>query len=239
MPKASFHPFSDKTPHFVDAPKPATKSMPEWYREQPAVNQDHTDYKQGNVGTTIKKCMPIFDAMTAGYIFGAPCDIYVNAKDPNKLEYSIPRPLNEFKGDLFSTHSFEQYSEYPIDLNKYHKQLLRIQPFWSIETPEGYSTLFINPIHRPSPLFAFAGLIDTDNFVSEGHLSFLVEKDFEGVIKQGTPIIQLIPFKREAWESEVIPAEISMPRVKTQGFKLRSVFSNAYKNKFRVMKEYK
>lgn len=239
MPIIGFHPFSEKTANFAEPPKPALKNTPEWYRNQPAVSKEHTSYKQGTVASTIKRCMPVFDSMTAGYIIAAPCDIYVNATDPNELVYSIPRQLMEFKGDIFSSHPVEQYSEYPIDTNRYHKSLLRIQPFWSIETPKGYSALFINPIHRPSPLFAFSGLIDTDGFISEGHLSFLVEKDFDGIIKQGTPLVQVIPFQRESWESQVFSAEESLPRLKRQGMKLRSSFQNAYKTFFRSKKEYK
>jgi hypothetical protein len=239
MPIIGFHPFSDKTSSFAEPPKPASKSMPEWYRQQPAVVNEKTDYKQGNIASTIKRCMPIFDATSIGYVITAPCDIYVNTTNPEELTYSVPRQIMEFKADLFSTHAAEQYSEYPIDTNRYHKQLLRIQPFWSVETPKGYSSLFMNPLHRPGPLFAFAGVIDTDGYISEGHLSFLVEKDFDGIIKQGTPLVQVVPFKREEWESQVFTEEQSMPKLRRQAMQLRSVFQNAYKTKFRSKKEYK
>jgi hypothetical protein len=33
---------------------------------------------------------------------------------------------------------------------------------------------------------------------------FFLKKDFNGIIKAGTPIIQAIPFKRETWDMEVI-----------------------------------
>lgn len=239
MPIIKFHPFTDQTSDFADPPKPAAKHLPDWYKDQPSQAPGKTDLSKGVVASTIKKCMPVFDITTAGYIMGAPCDIYVDSTDPEKLTYSIPEHMRQFKGDLFSIHSIDQYSEYPIDKNKYHKDLLRIQPFWSVGTPEGYSTMFLNPFHRPSPLFAFSAIIDTDAFVSEGHLSFLVEKDFDGVIKQGTPIMQIIPFKRESWESDVLTEAESLPTLKKQRLSLRSVFSNAYKNKFRSKKEYK
>lgn len=239
MPIIKFHQFSDKTSEFAQPPTPSAKNLPEWYKTQPALAPGKTNMAQGELASTIKKCMPIFDSITAGYVITAPCDIYVNATNPNELVYSVPRQLREFKGDLFSVHSIEQYSEYPIDTNRYHKQLLRVQPFWSVETPSGYSCLFVNPINRPSPLLAFSGIIDTDAFISQGHLSFMVEKDFDGIIKQGTPLIQVIPFKRESWESEVEDAAVSAKKIDWQGFQLRSVFQNAYKNKFRAKKEYK
>jgi hypothetical protein len=86
---------------------------------------------------------------------------------------------------------------------------------------------------------AFNGLIDTDKFISDGHFSFLVKKGFKGVLKQGTPIVQIIPFKREDWSSELVDLETAAAEVQKQRFRLRSVFSGGYKNKFRTKKEYK
>ena len=83
------------------------------------------------------------------------------------------------------------------------------------------------------------GLIDTDGYPSDGHLSFIVEKDFKGVIKQGTPLIQVIPFKREDWKMEAVDAEESELFLKKHRMSLRSTFSNGYKNKFRSPKEFK
>ena len=82
-------------------------------------------------------------------------------------------------------------------------------------------------------------IVDTDTFVTDGHLSFLVDKDFKGIIRQGTPLIQVIPFKREAWEKNFVSAEQSEEKYENQRLRLRSVFSNAYKNLFRAKKEYR
>jgi hypothetical protein len=116
-------------------------------------------------------------------------------------------------------------------------------PLWAIKTPPGYSTMFIHPqLSMDSPLWAFPGIIDTDTFIVDGHFSFLVDKTFKGVIKQGTPLVQVIPFKREDWSSwtgEEIASEVSSKALNTQRLKLRSNFVNAYKNKFRFKKEYK
>ncbi len=235
-----FYPFNDQTPDFSPEPKPAARFVPEWYKAQPGSVNDEAMLPHGFATSTIKRCMPIFDAMTAGYILGAPCDIYLDATDPNQLSWSIPIQLKHLQQDLFSFHSAEQYSNYPIDPDMYHKQLLRIMPTWAAKTPEGYSTLYMNPFHADnSPLWAFSGIVDTDTFITDGHLSFLVRKDFKGVIKQGTPLAQLIPFKREGWEMELATPDESKTEFTKQRHKLRSTFLNGYKNKFRSKKEYK
>jgi hypothetical protein len=89
-----------------------------------------------------------------------------------------------------------------------------------------------------SPISAFPGVVDTDSFVTDGHFSFLVKKDFKGVIKRGTPLVQLIPFKREPWQMEVSSAEKAKAIMLKQSLMLRSVFANAYKIFFRSKKEY-
>jgi hypothetical protein len=239
MKKIKFYPFSEEALSFVPKPETASKFLPEWYKKAPSVI-DNGGISFGLIGTTVKKCMPIFDLITAGYIIPAPCDIHLDATNPEKLEWSIPAGILSFQGDMFAVHAIEQYQEMPINKDVYHKQLLRIFPFWSVGTDKGYSSIFLNPPYSDSsPLVALQAIVDTDSFISEGHLSFLVEKNFKGIIKQGTPLIQVIPFKREPWEKEIASVENFEEIASRQRLRLRSVFSNAYKNIFRSKKEYR
>lgn len=240
MNKIKFYPFNASTIEFAPAPIPTSKLLPEWYKKQPGIVKDDAAIQNGVINSTVKKCMPMFDILTAGYVIVAPCDIHLDATDPEKLSYSVPISMKQFQSDMFASHAPEQYDHYPIDQSKYHKTLLRIMPFWSISTPAGYGTLFAQPFHREDTgLFAMSAIVDTDTFISEGHLSFLVKKGFKGVIKQGTPLVQLIPFKRDDWESEIVNVEESNKKLFSQRLNLRSTFANGYKEKFRFKKEYK
>jgi hypothetical protein len=235
-----FYPFSENTATFAPMPIPAIKLLPEWYKKQPGIVKSEDALPQGVINSTVKKCMPVFDIITAGYMIVAPCDIYVDATDPEKLSYSLPLTMKQFQSDMFATHAPQQYDHYPIDKKIHHKQLLRIMPFWSVETPKGYSSLFSNPFHRDeSELLAISAIVDTDSFISDGHLSFLVKNGFKGVIKQGTPLVQIIPFKRDEWSSEEVSHEESAKKMSSQRFNLRSTFANGYKDKMRSKKEYK
>lgn len=234
-----FYPFNEDTMEAVEPPRPASKFLPEWYKRQPAM-VDNDGMKYGQPGATVKKCMPVFDVMTAGYIISAPCDIYIDSTDPERLTWSVPNAFAHLKSDMFASHAREQYSEYPLDSTYHHKTLLRVWPFWAIGTSKGYSCIFAQPFHSDdSPLYAVSGLVDTDSFVTEGHLSFIVKKNFKGTIKQGTPLVQVIPFKRESWSSQVVSLQEAQKVFNKQMFKLRSTFINAYKDKFRFKKEYK
>mgnify|MGYP006267068755 CR=1 FL=1 len=235
-----FYPFSERTMAFTPKPIPASKAVPDWYKAQPAAPNEAEMTAKGLMASTIKRCMPIFDYITAGYIIPIPCDIYIDATNPEKLEWSVPMPMKTFANDMISSHSYEQYSHYPIDTDKYHKQLFRIMPFWAVKTDPGYSSIFFHPSHKdPVPFVSFGGIIDTDNFITDGHLSMLIEKNFKGIIKQGTPFVQVIPFKREDWEMQIIdPIEAGKEFTK-QRLNLRSTFISGYKNKMRIKKEFK
>lgn len=235
-----FYPFSERTLAFAPKPIPASKALPEWYKSQPASLNEEELIPKGLMSSTIKRCMPIFDYITAGYVITIPCDLYIDATNPEKIEWSVPMPMKSFANDMIATHAPEQYSHYPIDTTKYHKQLFRIMPFWSVKTDPGYSTLFMHPTHKdPVPFLTFGGLIDTDNFITDGHLSMLIEKDFKGIIKQGTPFVQVIPIKRENWQMKIMDSTDSTKDIMPQRLNLRSTFVSGYKNKMRSKKEFK
>lgn len=234
----TFYPADENIIDFAPKPIPASKNMPEWYKRQPpTINKDLLS--KGIATSTIKKCMPIFDSMTAGYLLLAPCDIYIDATNPDNLEFSVPNQLGPIRGRIFASHSLEQYGTYPIDTDKYHRTLLRVFPLWSVGTEPGYSCMVLQPMHTDeSPVVAFPGIVDTDNFATDGHFSFLVEKNFKGTIRRGTPLVQIIPFKRESWQMEIASPEESKKTLLKQSLLLRSVFTNGYKNFFRAKKEY-
>ena len=49
-------------------PKPAVKEVPDWYRNTPEYIDEQVKKvsNDGNTRHTIKKCIPVFDAITAG-----------------------------------------------------------------------------------------------------------------------------------------------------------------------------
>lgn len=235
-----FYPFSDATASFAPEPRPASKMVPEWYKQQPATVGNEMDFmSKGGGNATIKRCMPIFDLITAGYILTWPMDVYIDATNPEKITWSVPQPLSPYGNDMVATHGAEQVTHYPVDLDIYHKQIFRILPFWSVKTPPGYSSLFVHPIHRDNlPFHSFAAFVDTDKFISDGHLSMHFEKDFKGIIKQGTPLIQVIPIKRDDWEMELVEQTMADKEVNKQRLNIRSSFKHSYKEKFRSKKDF-
>ena len=73
-------------------PEPAKKIIPEWYKKM-------ANYHEGAFNKpTIKKCLPILDALSMGYIVRLAWDVYVhktkNDKGETLLEVDVGRDLN-------------------------------------------------------------------------------------------------------------------------------------------------
>jgi hypothetical protein len=242
MAKIRFYPFSKETQAMSPAPTPASKNIPDWYKKQPAygASDEEQMLKTGGSASTVKRCMPIFDIINSGYIIYIPCDIYMDATDPEKLKWSLPSFATQVKRDLVSSHAPEQVSHYPLNEKQYHKEIFRIMPFWAVGTDKGYSSLFTQPFHSdPTPFRTFGGVVDTDKFIADGHYSIQIEKGFKGVIERGTPLVQVIPFKRDNYSMELVEVEQSNKILLSQRLLIRSKFKNFYRNNLRVAKDYK
>ena len=214
----------------LEKPQPASAFIPDWYKnvESYIGGKKATD---GNAGTkaTIKKCMPVFDAITAGYIITSPADIIVTLKEGAQyFEWA--------HFSLISFHPIEQAPEHPM--RKPHQYAKWNNP-WSIKTPNGYSTLFIQPMHRESVFTILPGIVDTDTYSAPVNFPFVInDTNFEGLIPKGTPIAQVIPIKRDAWKMEFGGQEELIEQASTTT-KLQTRFFDRYKTMFWSRKEYK
>jgi hypothetical protein len=54
------------------------------------------------------------------------------------------------------------------------------------------------------PFVNTTGIIDNDKINLSGSLPFFILEGFIGTIPAGTPYVQVFPFKRESWESEIL-----------------------------------
>lgn len=174
------------------APKPAIHFIPEWYKKMEA---SFPKEQTPNSLSTIKKCIPVLDAITAGYIIVSPCDVYVSIKEgePN-YDSTIP--------NLITFHPRKQAYKHP-KVNDF--QFPKWNNPWAIKTPKGYSCLFVPPMHNQSDRFVILeGIVDTDNYSAAVNFPFVLKTpDKEFMIPAGTPIAQVIPFKRDKWESSI------------------------------------
>ena len=189
--------------------------------------------------------MPVFDAVTGGYILYTYADVFVSQKPVLNTATNEPTvetvPWYEWPSyGLVQFHPVEQAPNHPRrnDLQDGGSYPKWINP-WAIKTPPGYSVLFVQPMHRPSPFTILEGTVDTDQYTAPVNFPFtLNDWKFEGLIPAGTPMAQVIPFKRESWQMSIGAKEELESQGKTTRL-LRTRFFDSYKSQFRQPKEYK
>jgi hypothetical protein len=214
----------------LEQPKPASAFIPDWYKKlESYIGGKKITDGQGGTKATIKRCMPVFDAITAGYIITSPADIIVTIREGAQyFEWS--------HFSLISFHPIEQAPEHPM--RKPHQYPKWNNP-WSIKTPKGYSTMFIQPMHRESVFTILPGIVDTDIYSTPVNFPFVInDPNFEGLIPKGTPIAQVIPIKRDAWKMEFGGQEEVIEQ-NNISIKLSTKFFDRYKTMFWSRKEYK
>ena len=177
--------FRSVSPDFsIPHPVPASKAIPNWFRTtEPFVEGVET----------LKKCVPLLDSMTSGYMLTLSCDVMFSK--------GIAQDISEI--GVVQSHADVQIGNLKIP-SEYHKTIYKWINSFILTTPKGYSTLFVHPANRIDlPFYSFSGLVDTDKFPVEVNFPFLIKKDFVGIIPAGTPIAQAIPIKREDWSSSI------------------------------------
>lgn len=212
-------------------PVPSQTVLPEWYKKIDSYRNNNKKGLENNTATnaTIKKCMPVFDAISAGYIILLPADVWVTIEDGfQKFTWA--------NYNLVQFHHEEQTITHPNSNNQNMPKW--INP-WAIKTPKGYSTMFVQPFHRESVFTILPGIVDTDKFNHPVNFPFVMnDTKWEGLIPQGTPIVQVIPFKRDNWKSSLGTEEDV--KISHKQFRiLQNRFFDRYKNLFRTPKEYR
>jgi hypothetical protein len=232
----------------IETPQPASSHIPNWYKDlESYMGGIKKPDGQGNTTATIKRCMPVFDSITAGYIITSPVDVYVSIREykptnsqTGELVENLPtQKVQHFEWSAFDPikfHIIEQAPNHPMkNMHAYAKWM---SP-WSIKTPKGYSTMFIQPMHRESAFTIFPGVVDTDNHLTPVNFPFVTNDPFfEGLIPRGTPIAQVIPFKRESWKLQ-LGGNKELQEQQESSNKLLSKLFDGYKDIFRQEKQYK
>lgn len=215
----------------IFSPQPAIKVLPEWYKKQNEyVSGEKKPTESNSTPSTVKKCMPVFDALTSGYILFTPVDVYISQKDG--------KPYYQWSDQgVITFHPIAQADEHPskngFDYPKWMNS-------WAIKTPAGYSTLFIPPMHNPNNMFTvLEGVVDTDTYTDIVNFPFVLkDPSWEGMIPAGTPMVQVIPFKRDAWKMKIGGEKELKENIKIVA-KLQTLFFNRYKTYFWSRKEYR
>lgn len=181
-------------------PEPSIKNIPEWFlkTDRYAKDSNGNNYigPDGGKIPTWKACPAIYDILGTGYMLKTPCDIEfietgdgLLAKIHNVIHYNFiqyRQPMPGFKNPPgYRESHFAWYSD------------------WAPLVPDGYSVLYSQPFNRfDLPFLNTSGIVDNDKVSIPGTMPFFIREGWSGTLPAGTPFMQLLPFKRDDWESE-------------------------------------
>ena len=233
MKKIYFNRHLESSESIYQSPSPAINELPEWYKKMDSFydNNNKLSFNNGELNQTIKRCVPVRDSLGLGYLLKLQSDIFVKQEDglTPKFDWIISEKQ-------VTEHSKEQLQGFPVP-HEHFPVPYKWMNWKLIKTPPGYSTMFVHPLHRYDlPFTTLSGVVDTDKHNDLCiHFPFFIKNGFNGIIEKNTPIVQLIPFKRDSWkmiEGEPIDQNIGLQ-------KHDSKLINFYKNNSWTRKEFK
>ena len=182
-------------------PYPAVKKLPKWFLDatphsnRPGWPNDGKLYfRDRDSNNTYKKCVPLLDGLSSGYIVPLWTDVMVEQNNGHSEIYW------KTKIDVFTLHG-NPAKEIPAPVG-YDQVVYKYHNCWIPQTPKGYSCLIISPLGYNDLAFkAIPAIVDTDKSTLELVFPVWIKTGFEGIVEKGTPIVQIIPFKRDDWTS--------------------------------------
>ena len=225
--KISFIPVDAKYNVFMK-PGPASKFLPEWFRK---LKKENTSLGPKD-GLTIKACPPVLDYNLSGYVIPLWMDMSIDTRDKCWFEW----PNKDY--NLIHYHAGRQIEGSPLREELHESDsVFKLTCPWRIKTPPGYSCLFFSPFYHRGPIEILPGIVDTDG--THGvNFPFIVhqKKDFV-IMKEGTPVIQILPFKRESWTHTMEEPDPEVQLKETWSLSRR--FKDNYKKLWHQKKEFR
>jgi hypothetical protein len=233
--KIEFFPTSKEAETFVLPPEPMKKNIPDWYKKIKSFDKDKMEVSLNSSSvpfvsnSSLKMCAPFLDSLTSGYIQKTWCDIHFEIKNESQLNfyYSHGPEIIKIRDDV----------SIPISSDYYQIEFLWMTP-WAPKMPKGYSCLYTNVSNNFNlPFTNTTGIIDSDNFYhSLGQYPFYLKSGYTGTIPSGTPMYQMFPIKREAWETKI--NKFDQEEYEKRQYLIKKSFFGQYKKFFWVKKDF-
>ena len=211
--------------------QPAKNFIPRWYKKIPPFNENFLFNIEKEKKSRLKGCSPFLDSFTIGYIVTLPYDLHVRNNDGEPY-LSWPADIENPPGwrSTLSDKNLVPLGHYTLEY-LWHLNV-------ALSVPKGYSFILTHPFNRHDlPFTTLTGIID-GGFVASayGNVPFFIKNNFEGIIPQGTPIAQIIPFRQENWKSQVFKGLVNLGKITSMKSDL--IFFGWYKKTFWVNKKY-
>lgn len=209
-------------------PVPAAKAIPDWFKRLgiPIPMEGELPAQ------TIKSCMPVLDAFQAGYMLLTTAPVRFIVTDDN-----IRTAWRSDEQPMIASHSAEQIagSGWPVPALKW------LNP-WMIKTAPGYSCFITHPVNRLElPFTTLTGLVDTDEYPNQINFPFIWtgERPYDDIVPAGTPIAQVIPFRREQVSMDVRPMTEAEQVERGKAIRRLNLRNHGYRENWRKIKHWR
>jgi hypothetical protein len=217
-------------------PFPASQAIPQWWKDatpyiKSPKNPDGKKVIIENLqsNASFKKCTPMLDMLSSGYVVPLWTDVQISNIDGYPMAtWRTDRPVLELHDG--------QEVEIP---DGYQQSQFKFLNQWIPKLPKGFSALIIPCPGYPNNAFRpISGIIDYDKTTHALYPPMYLKEGFEGIIEKGTPMFQIIPFKRNNWKSKFSFLEEGQFHINNNRDVKRTIVNNYVKN-FWEKKSYK
>ena len=200
--------FGSMSEYYLETPElhpiPIKDYKMDWYKNMPRPKETPFHFDAMNISKNVKACPSFTDIFENGFVVLAPTDYFIHYLE---------------NGDFVGTQAFSFRDSLGIDDIQYHfngqliqhlpkhspyKLIVKINLPLKVFTPDGYSLSFMRmPFSDHTDFEAIYGNLRADKI---HHLSIQcgIKHNKQILIKQGTPLALLVPFKREKFKHKVI-----------------------------------
>jgi hypothetical protein len=209
---------------------PSKNCVPEWYRK--AERYDGGKLEVAPVNTkTFKTCVPFLDAITSGYIIKLPVDVMFETSEDGSVRTSW------ITDDYVPVRIRDNYGDNSVPTPSGNDAMMSWDLPVCFKLPADYSALITHPFNRfDLPFVTTSGVVDGGWTLYGGQIPFFLNKGFSGIVEAGTPIIQVLPFKRDAWSASL---DDSLDKEAFKNYNLsRTKIVNWYKSTMWKRKDY-
>ena len=181
-------------------PFPASQAIPQWWKDATPYTKSPENLdgkkiiiKNSESNASFKKCTPMLDMLSSGYVVPLWTDVQI--RNVNGLPIITWRTSR----DVFELHNGQEV-EIP---DGYQQSQFKFLNQWVPKLPKGFSAIIMPCPGYPNNAFRpISGIIDYDKSNHALYPPMYLKEGFEGIIEKGTPMFQIIPFKRNNWKSK-------------------------------------
>lgn len=219
---------------YIEDPKPSLLHIPKEYKEMATYTET----------STVKRCIPFLDALTSGYILPFSTDILYEYNIEKqqcyfKINENIPPEFSNYL--VVEEHGLHQVSPQLRSNKRTVEGIFKFKNPWIIKTPPGYSCLFLTPLNHVLPFELISGVVDTDSYEDPVHFPFywIANPHENKLMKAGTPMVMVVPFKRESWKMTCQSTEMPDTKARLKILKYFKLYFDNYKKNSWKKKSYK